>query len=107
MTMVTIGTEMRMSRIPAWCILMLLAAAAGPAAAQELSRVPVPRSESLELPGLTAGCHICEWRPKFNQMPAADECGSEASGAARIGLFECGFTEDCHRQCHFLRCGTL
>ena len=94
-----------MSRIPAVCVLMLLAA--GPVAAAELSRVPVPRSESLELPGLTAGCHVCEWRPKFNQMPAADECGTDASGIAKVGLFECGFSEDCRRECHFLRCGTL
>ena len=96
-----------MSRIPAVFVLMLLAAVAGPVVGEELSRVPVPRSESLELPGLTAGCHICEWRPKFNQMPAADECGTDASGAAKVGLFECGFSEDCQRQCHFLRCGTL
>jgi len=96
-----------MSRIAAVCILLLLAAVAGPVAAEELSRIPLPRSESLELPGLTAGCHICEWRPKFNQMPAADECGTDASGAAMVGLFECGFSQDCQRECHFLRCGTL
>ena len=96
-----------MSRIIAVCVLMLLAAVAGPLAAEELSRVPVQRGESLELPGLTAGCHVCEWRPKFNQMPAADECGTDASGGAKVGLFECGFSEDCQRECHFLRCGTL
>jgi len=96
-----------MSRIAAVGVLMLLAVIAGPVAAEELSRVPVPRSESLELPGLTAGCHVCEWRPKFNQMPAADECGTDESGAAKVGLFECGFSEDCQRQCHFLRCGAL
>jgi len=88
-------------------VLLLLAAVAGPVAAEELSRVPVPRSESLELPGLTAGCHICEWRPKFNQMPAADNCGTDESGTPKVGLFECGFSEDCQRECHFLRCGTL
>jgi hypothetical protein len=98
---------MQMSRIIAVCVLMLLAAAAGPVVAEELSKVPVSRSESLELPGLTAGCHICEWRPKFNQMPAADACGTDASGAAKVGLFECGFSQDCQRECHFLRCGTL
>ena len=96
-----------MSPMPAVYILLLLAAVAGPVAAEELSRIPLPRSESLELPGLTAGCHICEWRPKFNQMPAADECGTDASGAAMVGLFECGFSQDCQRECHFLRCGTL
>ncbi len=96
-----------MSRFFTVSVLLLLAAVAGPVAAEELSRVPVPRSESLELPGLTAGCHICEWRPKFNQMPAADECGTDESGAAKVGLFECGFSEDCQRECHFLRCGTL
>jgi hypothetical protein len=98
---------MQMSRIVAVCVLMLLAAVAGPLAAEELSRVPVQRGESLELPGLTAGCHVCEWRPKFSQMPSADECGTDASGAAKVGLFECGFSENCQRECHFLRCGTL
>ena len=86
---------------------MLLAAGAGPTVAQEQSRIPDSRSESLELPGLTAGCHICEWRPKFNQMPAADECGTDASGTGKVGLFECGFAENCERECHFLRCGRL
>ena len=89
------------------CMVTLLAAAVGPLAAQEMSKVPVSRSESLELPGLTAGCHICEWRPKFNQMPASEECGADESGAAKVGLFECGFSQDCQRECHFLRCGTL
>ena len=95
-----------MSRFLAACGLMLLVSISA-VSAEELSRVPVPRGESLELPGLTAGCHICEWRPKFNQMPAADECGNDESGVARVGLFECGFSEDCQRRCHLLRCGTL
>jgi hypothetical protein len=95
------------SRFFAACMVMLLVGLTGPATAQEMSRVPAARSESLELPGLTAGCHICEWRPKLNQMPAAAECGAEASGTAKIGLFECGFAQDCQRECHFLRCGPL
>ncbi len=75
--------------------------------AADQSRLPqTMRSESLELPGLTAGCHVCEWRPKLNQMPASDQCGIEDSGAVRVGLFECGFSQDCQRECHFLRCGT-
>ena len=94
------------SQFLAACMVMLLAVAVGPVMAEEMSKVPAERSESLELPGLTAGCHICEWRPKLNQMPAADECGEDASGAARIGLFECGFSQDCRRECHFLNCGT-
>jgi hypothetical protein len=98
---------MQMPRFFAVCVLMLLAATTGPVTGEELSKAPVSRSESLEIPGLTAGCHICEWRPKFNQMPAADECGTDESGTAKVGLFECGFSEDCQRQCHFLRCGTL
>ena len=91
------------------CTMALLIAAAGPAVAAEegISRIPVPRSESLELPGLTAGCHICEWRPKLNQMPASEECGADESGTVRLGLFECGFSQDCRRECHFLRCGPL
>jgi len=64
------------------------------------------RIDSLELPGLTAGCHVCEWRPKLNQKPAAEQCGTDDSGAAKVGLFECGFAEDCERLCNFLRCGT-
>lgn len=93
------------SQFLAACMLTSLVAATVPVAAQEMSKVPSARSESLELPGLTAGCHICEWRPKLNQMPAAEECGADAAGAARVGLFECGFSQDCQRECHFLQCG--
>jgi hypothetical protein len=95
-------------KFPNWhilaaCMTVLTAVAIPAMAEEEMSKIPGTRSESLELPGLTAGCHICEWRPKFNQMPAADECGTDESGTARVGLFECGFSQDCH----FLRCGTL
>jgi hypothetical protein len=96
-----------MSQFLAACMVTFLAAAACPVAADEISKVPVSRSESLELPGLTAGCHICEWRPKLNQMPAGAECGADESGTAKVGLFECGFSQDCQRECHFLRCGML
>ena len=75
-------------------------------AADDESSAQHSRGDSLELPGLTAGCHICEWRPKLNQKPAAEQCGSDDSGAAKVGLFECGYSQDCERQCHFLRCGT-
>lgn len=64
------------------------------------------RNDSLELPGLTAGCHVCEWRPKLHQKPAAEQCGTDDSGVARVGVFECGYSQDCERQCHFLSCGT-
>lgn len=63
------------------------------------------RQESLEIPGLTAGCHVCEWRPKLNQKPAAEQCGVNASGEPLLGLFECGYSEDCERVCNFLGCG--
>jgi hypothetical protein len=65
------------------------------------------RTESLEIPGLTAGCHICEWRPSPNQMPAPEQCGADDSGKGKVGLFECGFSEDCTRTCRFIRCGRL
>jgi len=89
------------------CMIVLVGTPVPTMAEEAMSKIPATRSESLELPGLTAGCHICEWRPKFNQMPAADECGADESGTARVGLFECGFSQDCQRECHFLRCGTL
>ena len=63
------------------------------------------RQESLELPGLTAGCHVCEWRPKLNQKPSSEQCGLDASGKPLLGLYECGFSEDCERVCNFLGCG--
>jgi hypothetical protein len=95
-----------MSRIAA--ILFLAVWFAPPAMAAEQSTTPLQtRTDSLELPGLTAGCHVCEWRPKRNQMPAADQCGTDEAGTARIGTFECGFAQDCQRECHFLGCGTL
>lgn len=88
-------------------VMVVILGSAAPAYAADESRLPQSmRSESLELPGLTAGCHVCEWRPKLNQMPAANQCGTEDSGAARVGLFECGFSQDCQRECHFLRCET-
>jgi hypothetical protein len=86
-------------------VCLALAALALPAADDE-SAPRASRIDTLELPGLTAGCHICEWRPKLNQKPAAEQCGIDDSGAAKVGLFECGFSPDCERQCHFLRCGT-
>ena len=88
-------------------VMIVILGSSAPAYAADESRLPQTlRSESLELPGLTAGCHVCEWRPKLNQMPASDQCGTEASGAVRVGLFECGFSQDCQRECRFLRCGT-
>jgi hypothetical protein len=91
-------------------IAFVLGVAALPASApgdESLPRQSSSRSESLELPGLTAGCHICEWRPKLNQMPAPEQCGSDDAGAAKVGQFECGFSQDCQRECYFLRCGTM
>lgn len=94
--------------MPRIAALLLMLACSAPVVAAEQSTVPLPsRTESLELPGLTAGCHVCEWRPKLNQMPAANQCGTDDAGLARVGTFECGFAEDCQRTCHFLRCGTL
>lgn len=63
----------------------------------------VLRQDSLELPGLTA-CHQCEWRPKPNQMAAAEQCGMTPDGAPKVGLFECGFAPDCERVCNFVEC---
>ena len=63
------------------------------------------RQDSLEIPGLTAGCHVCEWRPKLNQKPAPEQCGFDDSGNPLVGLFECGYSEDCERVCNFLGCG--
>src|SRR5690349_3215743 len=57
------------------------------------------RSESLEIPGLTA-CHQCEWRPKPHQMAAQDKCGLTADGKAALAEFECGFSQECDRVCN-------
>ena len=65
----------------------------------------VVRSDSLEMPGITA-CHQCEWRPKPNNMAAADQCGIGPDGGAKLAEFECGFSEDCQRVCNFVRCLT-
>jgi hypothetical protein len=94
-----------------FCITLCIALAAtavlaSPGVAADESASQISRIDTLELPGLTAGCHICEWRPKLNQKPAAEQCGADDSGVANVGLFECGFSQECQRQCHFLRCGT-
>jgi len=89
-------------------VFFALAALTSPVAASDDESMPqVSRVDTLELPGLTAGCHICEWRPKLNQKQAAEQCGTDDSGVAKVGLFECGFSQNCQRQCHFLRCGTM
>ena len=62
-------------------------------------------SGSLEIPGVTA-CHQCEWRPKPNQMGAADHCGVDLDGNPKMAEFECGYSEDCQRVCNFTRCMT-
>ncbi|HEX7812256.1 MAG TPA: hypothetical protein VF460_10150 [Burkholderiales bacterium] len=96
-----------MARFSLAMLWLVVLAGAGVACAADESRLPqTARSESLELPGLTAGCHVCEWRPKLNQMPAVNQCGVDDAGTARAGLFECGFSQDCQRECRFLRCGT-
>lgn len=88
-------------------ILLVLWVAVPAALAADAEEVPrFTRNETLEIPGLTAGCHICEWRPKFNHMPAAEQCGTDDGGSPLAGLFECGFAPDCQRECHFIRCGT-
>lgn len=71
--------------------------------AQTAAPLVTTRSESLEIPGLTA-CHQCEWRPKPNERPAAEQCGTGADGKAFIAEFECGFSQDCERVCNFVRC---
>ncbi len=96
-------------------VMLLCALLALPVTAGDLAQEAAPtrngstvvRSDSLEIPGLTAGCHVCEWRPKANQRPAAQECGIDDAGQARIGLFECGFSPDCERICNFVRCADL
>jgi len=75
-------------------------------AAEDESSPRSLRNDSLELPGLSAGCHVCEWRPKLNQKPAAEQCGTDDAGVARVGVFECGYSQDGERQGHFLNCGT-
>jgi hypothetical protein len=88
-------------------ILALAALAADPAPSSEpqASKLPssVVRSDSLEMPGVTA-CHQCEWRPKPNNMAAGAQCGVGPDGAAKLAEFECGFSEDCQRVCNFVRC---
>ena len=89
-------------RIAITLVLYILSAAT--LAGERESTIQYERQESLEIPGLTAGCHICEWRPKLNNMPAPVECGTDDAGQPLVGLFQCGFAEDCQRVCNFLGC---
>jgi hypothetical protein len=99
-----------MKRVLAFAALSLLSLAVAAADSDE-SPLPqaskrsstVVRSESLEMPGVTA-CHQCEWRPKPNNMAAGDQCGVGPDGNAKLAEFECGFSEDCQRVCNFVRC---
>lgn len=115
---------MRRTRISAIILASALAVAASSVFADESAPLPLPvkkpaaqssqaaqgtaplvttRSETLEIPGLTA-CHQCEWRPKPNERPAAEQCGVGADGKGFIAEFECGFSPDCERVCNFVRC---
>ena len=94
-----------MKRILISIALIVLGLTGFPAVAEEDVEIEYVRQESLEIPGLTAGCHICEWRPQLNQKPAAEQCGVNDAGDPIIGLFECGFSQDCERVCNLLGCG--
>ncbi len=84
----------------AWLALPAVAQSGGDAAAPNLPA----RSERLDIYG--AGmCHTCEWRPRAKGMAAAEQCGTEAGGAAKSGLFECGRNPACEPVCNFVRCG--
>ena len=96
---------MIMKRILVCAMLIALGMYGFPAVAEENFELEYERQESLEIPGLTAGCHVCEWRPKLNQKPAAEQCGVNDAGEPIIGMFECGFSQDCERVCNFLGCG--
>jgi hypothetical protein len=72
----------------------------------QASQKPGPllgRTDSLEIPGLTA-CHQCEWRPKPHEQAAPDQCGAGPDGKPLIGEFQCGFSQECDRVCNFVRC---
>jgi hypothetical protein len=100
-----------MHRILAFAAVLSLLSLPATAADSDESSLPqaskrtstVVRSESLEMPGVTA-CHQCEWRPKPNNMAAGDHCGVGPDGNAKLAEFECGFAEDCQRVCNFVRC---
>ncbi len=94
-----------MKRILVFIALVALAFTGFSLAAEDDFEIEYERQESLEIPGLTAGCHVCEWRPKLNQKPAAEQCGLNDAGDPIIGLFECGFSQDCERVCNLLSCG--
>ena len=87
------------------CAWLALPAAAQPGddtAAGNASSLPA-RSERLDIYG--AGmCHTCEWRPRSKVMAAAERCGTEAGGAAKSGIFECGRNPACEPVCNFVRC---
>ncbi len=91
-------------------LLLLLLTGFARADADSLPVAPKPlqsvRTDSLELPGVTA-CHICEWRPHLDNMPAQAQCGAATDGRANYGVFECGESQDCKRECRFVRCGMV
>lgn len=88
-----------------WSLIALTAAAqSGDDAASGGTPGLPARSDRLDIYG--AGmCHTCEWRPRAKVMAAAEQCGTEAGGAAKSGLFECGRNPACEPVCNFVRCG--
>ncbi|MEO8039178.1 MAG: hypothetical protein ABI794_10445 [Betaproteobacteria bacterium] len=93
------------------CIVLALSSGASPAQPQDdtadsgISKLPPPRSERLDVFG--AGmCHQCEWRPRAKLMAAPEQCGTDASGTAKLAVFECGRNPACDTVCNFVSCDT-
>lgn len=101
-----------MNKLARPLILFALALALAPAASAQSeddaatggqSKLPPARSERLDIFG--AGmCHQCEWRPRPKLMAAAEQCGTLADGAPKLGTFECGRNPACDTVCHFVSC---
>lgn len=49
-------------------------------------------------------CHMCEWQPHPNVMPAPDQCGVGADGKPNEGVFSCGLEKNCDKRCDFVKC---
>jgi hypothetical protein len=49
-------------------------------------------------------CHMCEWRPHPFVLPAGAQCGVDAQGDPKEGVFSCGLEKNCEKRCDFVKC---
>jgi len=84
-----------------------LAALTSPVAASDDESMPqVSRVDTLELPDSPPVATFVNGGPSSTRSRRPNNVAPTIP-AWPSSLFECGFSQNCQRSCHFLRCGTM